>query len=70
MVKHMIFKSILLVCGLILFAGCSGKTPGSISGEQEQQNSSEPTGASGRYAGTIRRAELAGAVGGRGRPGK
>ena len=44
MVKHMIFRSILLVCGLILFAGCSGKTPGSISGGQEQQNSSVPAG--------------------------
>ena len=44
MVKHMIFRSILLVWGLILFAGCSGKTPGSISGGQEQQNSSVPAG--------------------------
>ncbi len=63
MVKHMIFKSILLVCGLILFAGCSGKTPGSISGEQEQQNSSEPTGAAGQ-------ADMPGQSGGQNLPGQ
>ncbi len=63
MVKHMIFKSILLVCGLILFAGCSGKTPGSISGEQEQQNSSEPTGAAGQ-------ADMTGQSGGQNLPGQ
>lgn len=60
MVKHMIFRSIFLVGGLILFAGCSGKTPGSISGGQEQQNSSEPAG----------QADMPGQSGGQNLPGQ
>lgn len=63
MVKHMIFRSILLACGLILFAGCSGKTPGTIPGGQEQQNSSEPTGAAGQ-------ADMPGQSGGQNLPGQ
>lgn len=45
MVKHMIFRNILMICGLILLAGCSGKAPGIMPGEQEQQGSLMPTGA-------------------------
>lgn len=63
MVKHMIFTNILMVCGLILLAGCSGKTPGLMPGEQEQQGSLMPTGAT-------ESAEIPGQSGGQNLPGQ